>query len=250
MDNRRARAAAGAFLRRYGASAVSTKGLQAALEDRGYTLVPFLASGNTSAVTTVLETLHLEQMAASAKGFTYADASYRLVFCRSDLSEEERCMILAHELGHIALDHLTHAPVLGKDVSEEFEANEFARILLAAPAARRRRRWLICAAAALLLVLGAAAWRIAASGRDSAKTAAADRSLPEGQSEQAVSRGTDYYGEYYITPTGTKFHTKDCRFVSGEKSTGVRRMTVDDYETGRYTPCSICLPDFTPESTE
>lgn len=251
MDNRLARAAARAFLRQYGVSGVSAKGLEAALEDRGYTAVPFLAAGNSPAVSTVIETLHLEEMTAASKGFTYAGADYRLVFCRADLSEEERAIVLAHELGHIALDHLAHAPILGKDVTEEYEANEFARILLAAPAAKRRRRWLLPAAAALLLVLGLAIWRFPALRGGTAVTEPPARTLPEEPTGETSPDGAAYYGEYYVTATGFKFHTKDCGFITSEKrAEGVRRLTVDDYASGRYTPCSRCLPDFVPEPTE
>ena len=250
MDNRRARAAARAYLRRYGVTGVSTAGLQKGLEDRGYTLVPFLAAGNSPAVATVIETLRLEQMTSASKGFTYAGADYRLVFCRADLNDDERCLILAHEFGHITLDHLAHAPILGKDVTEEYEANEFSRMLLAAPAVRRRNSWLILAAAILLVLLGIALWRIPALRGTDAPSAPPDRAIPEVLSEQTDPDGAAYYGEYYVTPSGTKFHTKDCSFVSGERRTGARRLTVDDYATGKYTPCSRCLPHFVPEPTE
>ena len=48
-----------------------------------------------------------------------------------------------------------------------------------------------------------------------------------------------YYGEYYVTPSGTKYHTKDCNFVSGKKN--IHRLTKEEYESGEYKPCQICI---------
>jgi hypothetical protein len=42
----------------------------------------------------------------------------------------------------------------------------------------------------------------------------------------------------YVTPHGTKYHTKDCQYV---RHNGVE-MTLADAKDQGYTPCSRCGP--------
>ena len=49
-----------------------------------------------------------------------------------------------------------------------------------------------------------------------------------------------YYGTYYITESGNKYHERNCIFVKDK--TNIRRMTVEEFESGEYEPCAICLP--------
>ena len=56
----------------------------------------------------------------------------------------------------------------------------------------------------------------------------------------SVIKSNSYYGEYYITETGEKYHKKDCIFIKDKRK--VERLTESDYYSGEYDPCQICLP--------
>ena len=43
---------------------------------------------------------------------------------------------------------------------------------------------------------------------------------------------SSYYGEYYVTETGSCYHEENCIFVKGKKS--VRRLTERDYYASKY----------------
>ena len=131
-------------------------------------------------------------------------------------------MILAHEEGHIYCNHLTSTPVLGRDVIEEHEANEFAHYLLhqsvwqkigCVVKGHKKTSAAIVVAIALLVVSGFIGYKIYC--------------------------GNTYYGEYYITSTGNKYHDKECGYVKGKDN--VERMTREQYESGEYEPCGKCL---------
>lgn len=49
----------------------------------------------------------------------------------------------------------------------------------------------------------------------------------------------NYYGEYYITSTGNKYHDKDCGYVKGKDN--IERLTIEQYESSEYTPCEKCI---------
>ena len=140
-----------------------------------------------------------------------------------DLSEEEKLMVLAHEEGHIYCEHMNTSPIIGRDVQDEYEANEFAHYLLnpstsaKAKNSLRQHRKAACISVVVLVLLASLVTGLCYTNKE--KT---------------------YYGEYYITATGNKYHEKDCIFVKDK--TNVHRMTVEEYESGDYEPCKVCLP--------
>ena len=194
------------------------------LEKMGYTVVEFSNFANDEPVSVLLDALSLENNAANSKGFTYADKSYRLVFVHRELSDDEKLIVLSHELGHIYLDHLKFVSVIGRDVREEFEANEFAHYLLSENSVssffRQHKR----------LVLSITSAAVAAA-------VIAGVLMTVNQSR--------YYGEYYVCQTGSRFHTKDCSYIEGKKD--LHRLTQEEYDSGAYQPCKRCLPDFSQE---
>ena len=134
-----------------------------------------------------------------------------------DISTTEKLYALAHEAGHIFCGHLKDGN-MNCSIEEEYEANEFAHAIL-----HRRMRscivqWIrehkktVCAGAFALLVACVAVIGIVYN--------ACQRS---------------YYGEYYITENGEKYHKIDCIFVKDKSN--VKRLTEKDYYSGEYDPC-------------
>lgn len=222
MTNKELRRKAHQFGKTYLPDRADFAGLRQAVEKLGYTVVDFNHIYNDEAVQQLIDALQLSEQSLRSRGFTYADANYRLVFVHEDLSEEEKRMVLAHEAGHIYLGHMTCTPILGQDVREEFEANEFAHYLTADPlwavrsyiTKHRKAVAVLCAG----LLLAAAVTAVVA----------------------LVVTQRQYYGEYYVTSTGNKYHEEECIFVK-DKNT-VRRLTVEEFESGAYEPCRTCLP--------
>ena len=170
----------------------------------------------------LIESLDLSQHAARSRGFTYADRNHRIVFVHEDLSAEEKLLVLAHEEGHIFCGHMSSAPVIGRDVQEEYEANEFVHFILnrngvqkVANSVRNRKKILVpillCAA---LLIVGGIVF--------------------------AVVRHEKQFSPYYITDTGSKYHTAECPYITDK--TDVRRLTVEELESGDFEPCQVCDP--------
>ena len=219
-----ARRAVKYFLKKYRPAQIDVRTLQAAVEQQGYTVVRFSHLVNEANVTALIHALRLEPLVASSRGFTYASADFRLVFLHAELSGEEAAMVLAHELGHILCGHTATQAIVGQDVQQEHEANEFAHMLLHPPLSIRarlfvRRRKKLC----IWLCAGLAALAVA------------------GGVLAVVARNSTYYGEYYLTETGAKYHTAQCGYVHDK--TNIRRMTKDDYASGKYSPCEKCIGD-------
>ncbi|MCH5194517.1 MAG: ImmA/IrrE family metallo-endopeptidase [Oscillospiraceae bacterium] len=211
---------AGEFVRKYRLTEVTSACLEKILEQMGYTIANF---GSNEASDTIISELKLRSYADNTRGFTYADSNYRIVFIDEGLSEEERRIVLAHETGHILCGHFGAVPVIGNDVMEEYEANEFVHWLLnpnifvraKAGIVRHKIITAVCAVSlAIAAVIGVFAVKM---------------------TEERI-----YYGEYYVTASGSKYHVSDCRIIKDKSNT--RRLTKEDMELGKYDPCEVCIP--------
>lgn len=187
------------------------------VEKLGYTVIGFNHIYNDTDVLTLVTELKLTEQIQHANGFTYADRDYRLVFIHEDLAEAEKRMVLAHEAGHICLEHMLGTSVLGRDVRQEFEANEFAHCLLSGTwgwGILFRNKALVGAlAAVLVLVMGCAV---------------------------LLTVYLQSLKHYYATESGDKYHEKECISIKNNES--VRELTAEELASGAYESCHICLP--------
>ena len=191
---------------------------------QGYEIVFFNAIYNIPDVDNLITALNLTDLIKDRKGFTYADSKHRIIFLNEDLSEQEKLLILLHEEGHIYCGHLNEKTVIGRDVIQEYEANEFVHYLLNESVWQKIKRFIVVRkktfsivsiVLVLLMVIGVVIG--------------------------CVAKEKSYYGEYYITHAGNKYHEKECIFVKNKGTTS--RLTKEQFESREYEPCGTCLPD-------
>ena len=207
------------FKRKYSLKTINSADLWEALTAQGYTLVEFNSIENKDNVASLIEALQLEDQIARSKCFTYQNDKYRIVFIHEDLNDEERTIVLAHEEGHIWNGHLSANNVLGADVVQEYEANEFAHHLLKDKTGKKKRTKAISVLCAVLIIASIGVGLFINK-----------------QHEKAV-----YTDNLYVTDTGSKYHVRDCMYIRDK--TDVHRLSIEDFESGQYEPCSACMPD-------
>lgn len=211
------------FLSQYGSNAITLEEMLSILSKQGYTVIWFNNIINDEDVSIIISELKLDELADKSKGFTYVDKNHRLVFVHEDLNNNEKLMVLAHEEGHIWCQHFGHTPIIGLDVSEEHEANEFAHYILHPPIVVTfsgfvRKHIIVCVIVLAVIALG----------------------VTGGIGLSHMEKNRSYYGEFYITPSGSRYHETDCIFIKNK--TDARRLTVEEFESGEFEPCQICLP--------
>ncbi len=195
-----------------------------AVQQLGYTIVEFNCIFNDEDVQTLIDLLGISDDLIRSRGFSYVDSNHRIVFVNEDLSEEEKSIVLAHELGHIYCKHFNHGTIIGVDVQDEFEANEFGQYILNVPASKKAHIWArkhkkviaFTLAISMIFIVVSAFW------------------IKKQHEEKR------YFGDYYVTETGNKYHEKDCIFIKDK--TSVHRLTIEEFESGKYEPCKTCLP--------
>lgn len=207
-----------AYRRKYKISSVTSEVLRTALEEQGYTIIEFNGVDDNENVRILKDLLGLAPYMEQSRGFTYRDKKYRLVFVNEALNEEERQIVLAHEQGHIWNDHMEKDYIFGNDVVQEYEANEFVHYLMKYKKGKMRGKWMGCALAGILICIALVSGILLYRNR-----------------EQVV-----YTDLFYVAGSGTKYHQKGCMYIRDRKD--VRRLTEEEFISGKYEPCDICLP--------
>lgn len=207
----------------YKLSKINLDNLIYIIEDQGFEIIEFEVGEKSPSSSSLLKDLNLTQYAQAGKAFAYQQGSAKFVFVCEDMSAKEKLYALAHEVGHIFCLHLRDGN-MDYSVQEEYEANEFAHHLLhpniAANIKRRvvEHKKSVVIGASITMVIVALVFIIA-----------------------WIIKSNSYYGDYYITETGEKYHKKDCIFIKDKRK--VERLTESDYSSGEYEPCQICLPN-------
>ena len=212
------------LLLEYGISKVTLENLIYIIEDQGFEIIEYSQRDCSDSVWTVLNTLNLTAYAESGKAFAYKCGKSKLLFVCEEMTADEKLYALAHEEGHIIFGHLCNGACDGNAVEEEYVANEFAHYLLHPPlllkfatavkSNKKKALWVALIALALAVIIPITV---------------------------SVIQSRSYYGEYYVTESGTKYHEKECMTIKDRSN--VRRLTEKDYYSGDYEPCHVCLPE-------
>lgn len=217
-----ARQAASKLLRRYYLSDLSLDNIIYIINDYGYDIVEYTDNGSESKQ--LLQSLELLEFAKMNKAFTYSDTSTKIIFIREELNAKEKLYVLAHELGHIVCKHTDKKASFSGNVEDEREANEFAHYIMHPNLITRMVSAVYMhktlSVISLIAVLLAAV---------------------TGFTLYSIKKEDAYYGNYYITESGTKYHTEECIYVKNKNN--IKRLTVDEFEANEYGPCKVCLPE-------
>lgn len=111
------------------------KDIEAIIQTKGFDIIAFDIPLQQSQ-SKDFDELGILNIAKTYKAFTYIDNDNKYVFYRSNLSAEEKNILLAHELGHIQLGHFASSGIrCSSDFKskslQEVEADEFAIELIA-----------------------------------------------------------------------------------------------------------------------
>ena len=201
------------FKRENNLTELSYESLSHALSSLGYTVTEYDKASNNDSVNVLITVHSLEQYTSTGQSFTFVDSFNKLIFLNGSGSDKEKLIALAHETGHIICGHSPTNNIIGIDVANNVEADRFAGYLLGLGTGGINKRILaIVAAVIVCAIIGGVIYWL-----------------------------NSYYGEYYVTEFGEKYHLKDCMYVKNAEHP--RRFTMADYYSGKYEPCQVCEPE-------
>lgn len=114
---------------------VTTETLEAIINSKGFKIINYDVSCKKHSK--ILESLEVLPLADRTKAFTYSGRNEKCIFVKIGVSANEKRLLLAHELGHIVMRHISDNVVIGYkpggliDEGQEDEANAFALEILA-----------------------------------------------------------------------------------------------------------------------
>jgi len=206
------------FITKYDCTSISYAKILDALHSQGFSVIEYSHFYNDEETETLLNSLHLLDFSKTVNAFTYVDSTLRIVFLLEGLSDDEKLILLAHEEGHIFLKHITNQHMIfGENIMQEDAANAFS-YLIRKPSTyssikclfNRKKPIFISITVVAILLLGLGITHAYRNAQSS----------------------------YYITQSGTKYHTSDCKFISGHKYTKISKQEADRLG---YEPCSNCI---------
>lgn len=197
------------------------------IEKHGFILIPFKKHNNTKEVAECIEKLNLEENIQKKYSFIYLNNNLKLVFINSDLSDEEKYILLCHELGHILDPSLQNANFSYFKIQNEEFANEFSYHLQNPSIWIRLKtsifyKFLLTAFFIICLFFLTGIGAIHVSN---------NLSLPT---------SINYVEKCYVTTNGQKYHRNFCIVVK-DLSNLKEYITFDDAKKEGYTPCLLCI---------
>ena len=106
-------------------AALTYQDLQQIIEDKGFQIVSYKKYNNSEEIDECITRLCLQDRIQQHDSFIYLHNNLKFVFINSDLSIQDNCVLLCHELGHIVDPHMLSSDLSYSKIQSEEFANEF-----------------------------------------------------------------------------------------------------------------------------
>lgn len=199
-------------------------------EHLGYSIVLY----NTPVGDTELARHNKLQDAQKVSSFTLHGVS-RIIFIDNNVAPEDKLYLLLHEVGHIAAGHLDGKMYTRNIRITEFEADVYAYELL--NYSKLKRMFILAMAGFIICATVLLGHNLGKIG--TIKEKQIDEKPPAQVQFDTGTKDEAEKGEtVYVTPSGRKYHRKDCFYIKGRSS---RALTVEE-AADSYSPCAACRP--------
>lgn len=210
------------------------KDLQHIIESNQFTIIEYKKHSNSEPVSELIKRLGVENEAQQSDSFLYINNNLKFVFINTDISNQDKCALLRHELGHICDPDLKNSNLQNSRIKREEFANEFS-CYTKNPGIRLKiyvfliKKWKLLVAMMVLIacVLGLSVVNKSLITRP-AKPVTGD-----------VSTYVNSDNTYYVTSAGKKYHLKHCIIIKYKNN--LTEIKLNDAVNKGYKPCLICI---------
>ena len=210
--------------------------LKCIIESNQFTIIEYKKHTNSEPVSELIERLRVEKEIEQNHSFIYINNNLKFVFINADISDEDKCSLLRHELGHICDPDLKNSnPQYSRIKREEF-ANEFSCYTKNPDICLKIyvfliKKWKLLVAMMVLIacVLG---------------LSVVNKSLITQPAKPVTGDVSTYVNSdntYYVTSAGKKYHLKHCIIIKYKNN--LTEIKLNDAIKKGYKPCMICNPD-------
>ena len=206
------------------------------IESNQFTIIEYKKYGNSEPVSELIKKLRLENEIRQNDSFLYINNNLRIVFINEKLSDEDKCSLLRHELGHICDPDIKNNNRQNYRISREEFANEFScyiknpGIIFKSYLFIIKKRKLLAGLIALIACVLGLSVMIKSLITQPIKPVTGE-----------VSSYTISDNTCYVTSSGKKFHRKNCIVVKYKNN--LTQIKLKDAINSGYKPCMICSPE-------
>ena len=206
------------------------------IESNQFTIIEYRKHTNSEPVTELIKKLRVEKETQQSDSFLYINNNLKFVFINTDISNQDKCALLRHELGHICDPDLKNSNLQNSRFKREEFANEFSWYTKN-PGIRLKiyvfliKKWKLLVAMMVLIacVLG---------------LSVVNKSLITQPAKPVTGDVSTYVNSdntYYVTSAGKKYHLKHCIIIKYKNN--LTEIKLNDAIKKGYKPCMICNPD-------
>ena len=210
--------------------------LRLIIESNQFTIIEYKKHINSEPVSELIKRLGVENEIEQNDSFLYVNNNLKFVFLHADISDEDKCSLLRHELGHIYDPDLKNSEMSYSKIKREEFANEFSCYTKNPGIAFKLKlfiikKWkLIFSMVALLVCVLGLSVMINSLIITPTKPVSGD-ALNYAHSDST----------YYVTSAGKKYHRKHCIIIKYKNN--LTEIKLRKAINNGYKPCKICNPE-------
>ncbi len=207
--------------------------LRRIIESYQFTIIEYKKHTNSEPVFELIKRLGIENETQQNDSFLYINNNLKFVFINADISDEDKCTLLRHELGHICDPDLKNNGLQNSRIKSEEFANQFSCYtknpgLCFIISIFLIKKWkLLVSAMVLIAFLFGYSFIISRLTFSSEKPVTVDAVSP-----------TLFDDTYYVTSSGEKYHRKHCIIIKYKNN--LTKVKLNDAINNGYKPCMIC----------
>lgn len=210
--------------------------LQRIIEFNQFTIIEYRKHTNSEPVSELIKRLGVENEIKQNDSFLYINNNLKFLFINTDVSDEDKCALLRHELGHICDPDFKNSAIHYSKIKKEEFANEFSCYIknsgvcfIAYIFIMKKWKLLVSLMALIICILGF-------SFINNNPIIPPTKPVIGDASTSVTSDGI-----YYVTSSGKKYHRKNCIIIKYKNN--LTKIQLNDAVTDGYKPCLICNPE-------
>ena len=208
--------------------------LQRIIESNRFAIIEYKKNTNSESVSELIKKLRVEKEVEHNDSFLYLTSNLKFLFINANVSVEDKCALLRHELGHISDPNFKNGDASYSKIKREEFANEFSFYIKNPGIGFKLKLFIIKKWKLIVSMIVLIACVLVLSAMIKSLIIQQTKPLTGDISTSEISDGT-----YYVTSAGKKYHQKHCIVIKYKNN--LTEMTLSEVINAGYKPCLICI---------
>lgn len=206
------------------------------IEYNQFAIIEYKKHSNSEHVSELIRRLRVENETVQNDSFIYINNNLKFLFINADVSLEDKCALLRHELGHICDPNFKNTAEGYSKIKREEFANDFSFYLKNPGIGFKLKLFMLRKCKLLAGMIALAACILGLSVMIKSSIIQPTKPVTGDVSTYVSSDNT-----YYVTSSGKKYHIKHCIIIKYKNN--LTDIKLNDAINKGYKPCLICIPE-------